>query len=216
VIGLNQSNFDIGEVLKASLEKELPSVSFENIWSKYSEHKKPHITIKRMAILVAAILIMVVSKKYISSINKLSNTKGIVSKIEAKNSVSDFGTANKSMLKTNQIAPETNDGASISKKTTAAVKKPVPSILFSKAVEPIESIVMWNNKVYKKTMITVSLKEVGKKLGEVKKKTDKSHIIWEKATSPSGTALYSIKGESPQKVIAIKIEGLYYRAEKSK
>jgi hypothetical protein len=215
VIELNQSNFDIGEVLKASLEKELPSVSFENIWSKYSEHKKPHITLKRMAILVAAILIIVVSKKYISSINKLSGTKNIVSNIEVKNSASDFGTAKKSMLKADQIAPKTNAGAAKANEPTASAKKPEQSIMFSKAVEPLESIVIWKNKTYNKTMITVSLKELGKKLGNAKKKTEKSRTIWEENTSPLEADLYSIKGENPQKVIAIKIEGIYYRANRS-
>lgn len=71
---MNQSNINIDEVLKASLEHQETTVSFDDIWDKYSKNKGPVLVYKRLTVLVAAVLVLLISIKYISSMPELSNT----------------------------------------------------------------------------------------------------------------------------------------------
>lgn len=213
---MNQSNFDIGEVLKASLEKEQPSIDFENIWSKYSKHKRPTITIKRLSVLVAAILLIVVSKNYINSIVKLPGVQENTNKIEMKT----YSGEKNAIVNSKMIAPAASDSATArnstagTKGTEAMLKKSkvVQPALFDAASKPAPSIVVWKNRTYEKTQLTVSEKELGAKLGEIKKISDKPEFNGEANSSPIGTSLYAIKGKDIKKEIAIKIDGKYYRA----
>lgn len=72
---MNQSNINLNEVLKTSLEHQEPSVSFDEVWDKYSKNKGPVLVYKRITVLVAAALVLLVSVKYISGMPGLSNEK---------------------------------------------------------------------------------------------------------------------------------------------
>jgi hypothetical protein len=86
---LNQSNIKIEEVLKASLEHQETSVAFDDVWDKYSKNKGPTLVYKRVTVLVAAVLVLIISIKYISSMPGLSNTLDSAKEMKSKTSMAD-------------------------------------------------------------------------------------------------------------------------------
>jgi hypothetical protein len=118
---LNQSNINLNEVLKTSLEHEEPTASFEEVWDKYSKNKGPVLVYKRLSVLVAAVFVLLVSVKYISGMPGLSNAKD-----SSKNLVLSFSKAKGPSSNTNndktQNSPEIK-----SNRVATLFSEPAPS-----------------------------------------------------------------------------------------
>lgn len=102
---MNQCNINIDKILKTSLEHQEPSVVFDEIWDKYSKNKGPVLVYKRMIVLVAAVLVLLISTKYISNMNRLDNTVNSSQKMALRR-VTNTDTTNK---KQNNIDTKSNE-----------------------------------------------------------------------------------------------------------
>jgi hypothetical protein len=221
-ISLNQSNFPINEVLKASLETQHSSVSFDKVWNKYSNTKKPFLEYKKLTVLVAAVLFLLISSKYLNDRARMSKSPQIADKAPIMFSMmdstqgKDTGVENKQRaiapiessakkaIQDNSVAlngPQLKS-ATISGKKPSSFAKIVPTPTLDAGYGAAGELVIWQNITYSRTVTIIPNNNIGKKLGE----TSQDNIL-------KGSSLYVIKTEDIRKVIAIKVKDLYYRAE---
>lgn len=226
---MNQSNIPINEVLKTSLETQYPSVSFETVWSKYTNTKKPFMQYKKLTLLVAAILLLLISTKYLNDKVRLAKTSKLSNKSPIMHSLADNSKAKD--VKQNAIAfsklvpkkAEINNNIALGRSSlklaptskangTYDLAKPVSPGTLSEGYRVPGSLVIWKNISYYKTSTMVSIDMLGEKLGEVRKQTGTPKNAGEAKALPVGTALYKIKGVASNKAIAVKVKNVYYKA----
>ena len=221
---MNGYNININDVLRASLEHQEPSAAFEDIWASYSKNKGPILVYKRLAVLAAAVLVLIISTKNISSMNPLSSKVALSNKMEMRVSKGDSASIKRnnheSKLKEKvAMFSESKDYKSaqldIAHKKSTKVNAKL-NIFMGKpdtraTNEVMNSFVIWDNQNYYLTVTTVNQKDLGKVLGKIIKQTIKPLYNGEGTEFPVGTRIYEIRGESYKNVIATKLKGMYHR-----
>ncbi|MCK9859351.1 hypothetical protein [Paenibacillus sp. ATY16] len=79
------------------------------------------------------------------------------------------------------------------------------------------SAVAWNNILYGYSIEEISIEEIGKEIGKIKRQTTpmpKKNGDSNDLRIPIGSILFEIKGKDPNQAIAIKVDDKYFKASK--
>lgn len=79
------------------------------------------------------------------------------------------------------------------------------------------SAVAWNNVLYGYSIEEVSIEEIGKEMGKIKRQVTpmpKKNGDSNDLRIPTGSSFFEIKGKDPNQVIAIKVNDKYFKALK--